>query len=397
MPREETTDGDWKRHLFDFNKALLFGPCGLSEEDREDLINELEGNDELKERCRYLFPDSRLMRKLSEDSDDGDDSVREVELVTREANLAFEFAREVAVSGGLDACAEEEEEEVFSLPGADDTLDDAPEGTQIVRFDAWHDASDEENEAHPPAEIPLDDVEEVNEVSTTAMPFIPVQRRRSSIIPQPLFLHKVVVLTEEEKAKAEAFTFDMSLGPLGVDVAHSRESLLVWQVKKNGQIDTWNKKHYGTDMTIGVGDQVLSVNEQTASDQRKPKFLSALLRDLHRSGQEATLTVLKRAPEFKIELSKQTTAPRLGIDCLISRDGRVLVQKVRNGLLAQWSRRDPRKCVCIGDEIEEADGVRGEDIVVALNAWVKDFGRPLHLSMISAPAVVDLPVGIRRG
>jgi len=184
------------------------------------------------------------------------------------------------------------------------------------------------------------------------------------------------MLLEAEEANTETIKldFDLSKGKLGLEITAMKKSVHVWKIQEPAEklINIHNTNN--PSQKIEVGDQIVSVNNEC-----KVRSVGVALKEAFRGGKVATIVFRKRLREFTVCLKAQSSKPKLGIVCNISREPKVLLQSVKRGLIHQWSEDHPLRCVCLGDEVVEANGVTGAEIVSKMTSWVETHDEDLYL------------------
>eukprot|EP00397_Hematodinium_sp_SG-2012_P042725 GEMP01047320.1.p1 GENE.GEMP01047320.1~~GEMP01047320.1.p1 ORF type:complete len:242 (+),score=53.35 GEMP01047320.1:100-825(+) len=177
-----------------------------------------------------------------------------------------------------------------------------------------------------------------------------------------------------------AIRFDMAKGKLGVDVGYSRDFLYIMSFKQIDAVSEdrqkslmrlYNERHRTGDYTpIQVGDLIVQVN-----NENRPAQMAADLRYALEEGAKISMVIRKRRRHFTILIApkQDKDSPfKLGITCAMRRN-KVIVQKVKKGIVPDLGfSLEERKCVCIGDEIAEANGASNAAALAVLNTWVQN-------------------------
>lgn len=187
-------------------------------------------------------------------------------------------------------------------------------------------------------------------------------------------LGNMLLEAEETTTETIKLDFDLSKGKLGLEITAMKHSVHVWKIQEPAEklINIHNLANPA--QKIQIGDQIVSVNNET-----KPKSIGMALKEAFRGGKVATICFRKRLREFTVCLNEQIPAPKLGVVCNISREPKVHIQSVKKGLIHSWSEKHPLRCVCMGDEVVEANGLIGDEIVKKLQSWVKTHDENLYL------------------
>jgi len=184
-------------------------------------------------------------------------------------------------------------------------------------------------------------------------------------------------MLEAEEKNCETFPveLDLSKGKLGLEITAMRNSVHVWKIQENPMVLVNAHNKANPSKQIQVGDQIVSVNGET-----KPKQIAVVLKDAYKAKKTASLVIRKRMRNFTVCLQEMAAAPKLGFICKLKGPS-VCIQNVKKGLIHSWSEKHPQRCVCVGDEIVEVNGEKGEKIAEKLTEWVHKHDENLYLSI----------------